>query len=261
MVAVIGNYDYFQDYVFRQDGQLRIRLVSTGIDAVKGVFAKNLFDFSAKDETMVGTLVAPNRLAVNHDHFFSYRIDMDVDGQSNNFSRYRIQPIRQPEGAPRIGLWEVRPQPVTTERQAQTKMDASKPALLVFSSEDKDNAMGYPSAYQVMMPNIDPLVPVSDATFQRAYFVQNNLWVTRYKRPEIFAAGMQAMQSASWLGLPEYIFDNENLENEDLVAWVTMGFHHVPMAEDWPVMPAKVDEIILKPRNFFDRNPAIGLPD
>ena len=261
MVSVIGNYDYFQDYVFRQDGQLRIRLVSTGIDAVKGVFAKSLFDTSAKDETMVGTLVAPNRVAVNHDHFFSYRIDMDVDGQNNNFSRYRIRPLRQPEGAPRTGLWGVLPQPITTERQAQTKMDASKPALLVFSSENKDNAMGYPSAYQVMMPNIAPLVPVLDATFQRAYFVQNNLWVTRYKRPEIFAAGMQVNQSASWLGLPEYILDNENLENEDLVAWVTMGFHHVPMAEDWPVMPAKVDEIILKPRNFFDRNPAINLPD
>ena len=58
-----------------------------------------------------------------------------------------------------------------------------------------------------------------------------------------------------------YIFDNENLENEDLVAWITMVFHHVPMAEDCPVMPAKLDEIILKPRNFFDRNPAINLPD
>ena len=216
---------------------------------------------AAKDETKVGTLVAPNRVAINHDHFFSYRIDMDVDGRANNFSRYRLRAVRQPEDAQRIGLWEVLPQPVTTERQAQTKMDASKPALLVFSSENKDNAMGYPSAYQVMMPNINPLVPVSDAAFQRAYFVQNNLWVTRYKRPEIFAAGMQTNQSASWLGLPEYIFDNENLENEDLVAWVTMGFHHVPMAEDWPVMPAKVDEIIFKPRNFFDRNPAIGLPD
>jgi primary-amine oxidase len=261
MVAVIGNYDYFQDYVFRQDGQMRIRLVSTGIDAVKGVFSESLFDTTAKDETRVGTLVAPNRVAVNHDHFFSYRIDMDVDGQSNNFSRYRLRPLRQPKDAPRIGLWEVLPQPVTTERQAQTKMDASKPALLVFSSENRDNAMGYPSAYQVMMPNINPLVSASDAAFQRAYFVQNNLWVTRYKRPEIFAAGMQTNQSASWLGLPEYINDNENLENADLVAWVTMGFHHVPMAEDWPVMPAKVDEIILKPRNFFDRNPAIGLPD
>jgi len=26
------------------------------------------------------------------------------------------------------------------------------------------------------------------------------------------------------------------------------------------VMPAKVDEIVLKPRNFFDHNPAIDLP-
>ena len=40
-----------------------------------------------------------------------------------------------------------------------------------------------------------------------------------------------------------------------------IGFHHVPMAEDWPVMPAKVDEIVLKPRNFFDNNPAIDLPN
>jgi len=26
-------------------------------------------------------------------------------------------------------------------------------------------------------------------------------------------------------------------------------------------MPAKVDEIVLKPRNFFDRNPALDVPD
>ena len=44
MVAVIGNYDYFQDYVFQQDGRLRIRLISTGIDATKGVFSASLDD-------------------------------------------------------------------------------------------------------------------------------------------------------------------------------------------------------------------------
>ena len=32
------------------------------------------------------------------------------------------------------------------------------------------------------------------------------------------------------------------------------------MIEHWPGMPAKVDEIVLKPRNFFDRNPALDLP-
>lgn len=32
------------------------------------------------------------------------------------------------------------------------------------------------------------------------------------------------------------------------------------MIEHWPGMPAKVDKIVLKPRNFFDRNPALDLP-
>ena len=67
-------------------------------------------------------------------------------------------------------------------------------------------------------------------------------------------------QSAPDQGLPSYVNDDESIEGTDLVAWPTMGFHHVPMAEDWPVMPAKVDEIVLKPRNYFDHNPAIDLP-
>jgi primary-amine oxidase len=153
------------------------------------------------------------------------------------------------------------PQRVTTEKQAQTKMRANAPALLVFSGTTEKNAMGYDSAYQIMLPNVKPLVSQLDETMKRGYFVQNNLWVTQFKRDEIFASGVQTNQSAPYLGLPEFIADNEALTGEDLVGWATIGFHHVPMAEDWPVMPSKVDEIVLKPRNFFDRNPAIDLPE
>lgn len=110
-----------------------------------------------------------------------------------------------------------------------------------------------------MMPNVKSLVTQLDETFKRGYFVQNNLWVTRFKRNEIFAAGLQTNQSVPYLGLPEYVADNERIDGTDIVGWATIGFHHAPMAEDWPVMPAKIDEIILKPRNFFDRNPAINI--
>ncbi len=261
MVATIGNYDYFQDYVFTQDGRLRIRLISTGIDAVKAVQAESLASPSAADDTKTGTLIAPHRLGVNHDHFFSYRIDFDVDGVENNFTRMRLVAPPQPKSAPRQGIWQVSPQRVGDEKSAQTDMKAERPAALLFSSGAAKNAMGYPTGYQLMMPNIKPLVTPMDETFKRAYWVQKNLWVTRFKRDEIFASGLQVNQSAPWLGLPEFIADNERLENTDIVAWATMGFHHVPMAEDWPVMPSKVDEIILKPRNFFDRNPAINLRD
>ena len=122
MVAVIGNYDYFQDYVFQQDGRLRIRLISTGIDATKGVFSASLDDPRAASETQTGTLIAPYRVGVNHDHFFSYRIDMDVDGVDNNFVRQRLVATEQPDGAPRQGIWTVQQEQILTEQQAQTVM-------------------------------------------------------------------------------------------------------------------------------------------
>jgi primary-amine oxidase len=261
MVATIGNYDYYQDYVFGLDGRLRIRLISTGLDATKAVLSANLSDPRAAAETASGTLIAPHRLGVNHDHYFSYRIDMDVDGRANNFERHMLRAAKTPAGAPRRGLWQVVPQRIATEEQAQTDMRAERPALLLFANQARQNKMGYDSGYQLMMGNVKPLVTPMDEVFKRAYFVTKNLWVTQYKRDEIFASGLPVNQSAPWLGLPEYIADNESLENTDIVGWATIGFHHVPMAEDWPVMPSKLDEIVLKPRNFFDRNPAIDLRD
>ncbi len=261
MVATIGNYDYFQDYVFQQDGQLRIRVISTGIDAVKGVFAKNLEEAEAEGVLANGNLIAPHRVGINHDHFFNYRIDIDVDGPVNNFDRLRLSQKPLVAASPRRSIWTVTQQRITDEKRAQTIMLPEKPALLVFSSADKTNAIGYPSGYQLIMPPVRPLVDFEDPAYQRAYFTNANLWVTRFKPMEIFASGVGVNQSAPWLGLPEYIDDNETLENQDLVAWATLGFHHVPMAEDWPVMPVKIDQIILKPRNFFNHNPAIDLPE
>ena len=261
MVAVIGNYDYFQDYIFQQDGRIRIRLISTGIDATKGVFSASLDDPRAESETQAGTLIAPYRLGVNHDHFFSYRIDMDVDGVGNNFVRQRLVPTQQPSDAPRQGIWTVQQEQVTTEQQAQTVMKVERPALLTFASTNAKNDMGYPTSYQLIFPNTRPLVTLEDPIYQRAGFLKNNLWVTRYKPDEIFSTGFAVNQSDVGVGLPQYVADDETLENTDLVAWPMIGFHHVPMAEDWPVMPSKIDEITLKPRNFFNQNPALDVPE
>ena len=107
--AAIGNYDYMMDWIFQQDGTIRVRVGATGIVEVKG--SK---DVVAPEETMTdgkptpqqGTLVAPNTVAVYHDHYLCFRLDLDVDGQNNSFMVDRLVP-RKIQARTRTSIWGV----------------------------------------------------------------------------------------------------------------------------------------------------------
>ena len=77
---------------------------------------------------------------------------------------------------------------------------------------------------------------------------------------ERFAAGDYTVFSPAGQGLPQWTAANRRIENTDIVAWYTLGFHHVPRAEDWPVMPVAWHGFTIRPVDFFDRNPALDLP-
>lgn len=51
--------------------------------------------------------------------------------------------------------------------------------------------------------------------------------------------------------------------HQDLVAWITTGFLHIPHAEDIPntVTLANAVGFILRPYNYFDNDPSIDSPD
>ncbi|MEM7080482.1 MAG: tyramine oxidase [Pseudomonadota bacterium] len=260
MASTIGNYDYLLDYVFMPTGAVRVDIASTGIDIVKAAEAKSLADPRAMQETRYGNLIAPHLVGVFHDHFFSFRFDVDVDGQRNDFVRDRIVPTRLDESHPRRSIWTVQSERVRTEDAAKLSIDMQAPEQWRIQNTSAKNKMGYQTGY-VLMPSANALPQISDDdyTLRRAGFARHHLWVTPYNPDELYAAGDYPNQSKGEDGLPTWTAANRSIDGEDLVLWYTLGFHHITAAEDWPVLPSHPKRVTLRPFNFFDRSQVIDL--
>ena len=255
-IPTIGNYDYIVDWVFTQKGEIRIKLGATGIDAVKSVAIENMTDSGAKDATSSGVLVAPNLVAVHHDHYFSIRLDIDVDGPINTFVRQRLTPVSLPEGHPRRSLWQLDPVPMPDE-SALTARDGTE--LWRIENSEVETALGHRPSYQIAAGNsATSLLSPEDWPQRRAAFSANTLWITTRQPGELFASGPYPNQSPGGAGLTSYV-NGESVVKSDIVVWYTMGFHHLTRPEDWPVLPTIWHEVRLRPYGFFTRNPGLGV--
>ena len=254
-IAQVGNYDYAIDWIFTERGVLRVEVGLTGIDAPKAVRTSTL-SHGGNADTRYGALVAPNLVAPNHSHHFNFRLDLDVDGPQNSFAVGELVLQETGHGNPRKGVWTVAEK--TVARESQGALDASEAGLWRMFNPERKNAQGYPRSYLIESEgNVTPLMKRQD--YRRARFIEHNLWLTAYNPDERYAAGDTPNQHPGEPGLPQYLANNQSLVNRDVVAWVSLGFHHVPAAEDWPVMNREHTSVSLVPANFFDRNPALDV--
>ena len=258
--AVVGNYDYLLDWIFRQDGAIEVRVGATGILEVK---AAEAIDARADDSgaDAYGRFVDRNIVAVNHDHYFSYRLDLDVDGVDNRFVTDRLVTKRLPKEHPRRSLWVREEHVPASEQEAQLDIDLERPALWRVLSNDRRNSSGYPTSFQVVPGrNANTLLSEDDYPRRRAGFIDHHLWVTPHRDAERHAAGDHPTLSEPGKGLPEWTAADRPIRDTDVVVWHTIGMHHLPRSEDWPVMPTVWHGFELRPFDFFDRNPALDLP-
>jgi len=259
----VGNYDYLVDYVFQQDGGIRIAIGSTGIDAVKGVASRSMMDETASADTRHGTLIAPNLVAPNHDHYFNFRLDFDIDGNVNDFVRTKLVATEAPKDLPRRSYWTLQRENPKTEGAARTRINPANPTMFHIVNKTVRGALGHHPSYMVKPGGsyAYSMMLMEDAPMMRNAYIDYQLWVTPHDAKQRYAGGRYAFQSSGDDTLMSWTEKDRPITGRDIVAWYTVGFHHVPRMEDWPVMPLHWSGFKLVPFNFFSHNPAITIPN
>jgi primary-amine oxidase len=258
-VPTLGNYDYVVDYVFNPQGNIKLRVGATGFDAIKTVAAKDMESATAKADTAHGNLIAPYTVAPFHDHYFNFRLDMDVDGTDNTLVRdvFEVQNADD-NAAGRQSFWTTKTQRFVKEGPIVHDHAAMNGQIIRIMNPDKRNGLKQlPSFWMDAHHDAQSILVPGDPPQQRAQFSANQFWLTRYKPDELWAAGPYPNLNPKDEGLPTYVADNEDAAGQDLVLWYTMGFRHLTRPEDFPILPTFWHEMTIRPAFFFDMDPGM----
>ena len=259
-VATIGNYDYAINYVFKQDGTLEVDLALSGIMLPKGSW-ENRVDENHKLTDMSGHLVDPMVKAPNHQHFFNFRLDFDIDGANNSVAELNTAAMDPGPNNPNGNGFFMQETKFNLESEAKRNMDMEAARIWAVMNPSMKNSLGYNRAYAIVPGgNSMPYIGLESPVRKRAGFVNSHFWATHYNPAELYAAGDYPNQSKPGDGLPAYAANNESIVSTDVVAWYTLGITHIPRPEEWPIMPITHLGFKLIPVGFFDRNPALDVP-
>jgi primary-amine oxidase len=251
-IHTVGNYEYGFFWYFYQDGTIQFEAKLTGIVQTRAIAPGATPEF--------GTLVAPQLDAPNHQHLFNMRLDFEIDGPNNTVLEVDAVGLPIGPGNEYGNAIVARKTVITNERETRRRCDPATARTWKVINPNVPDRFGEPVGYK-LVPFVGPTLlaaPESDLA-KRAEFARHHLWVTRYDPKEMHAAGDYPNQHPGD-GLGEWVKQERDLINEDIVLWHTFGTSHLPRPEDWPIMPCEYVGFTLKPVGFFDRNPALDVP-
>lgn len=252
-ISTIGNYEYASYWSLHQDGRVEYEMKATGIINTAACHPGHPGKY--------GTEVAPGLVGHIHQHVFSARLDMEVDGPGNTV--VECDTVAPPPGPdnPYGNAFHVEETVLKTELAARRDADFDRMRYWKVINPGARNWLGQPTGYKLEARSpVRPFTHPDSPSGRRSRFIQHQLWVTPFSPDERFPAGEFVNQSTGHDGLPAWTAKDRSIENTDVVLWHSFGLHHLPRPEDHPVQPCVVCGFTLLPLGFFDQNPVIDLP-
>jgi primary-amine oxidase len=264
--TMIENYDYGFVWRFREDGTIDVEVELTGIVEIKGVHRVNEMDKTSDNDlsyngTSFGTLVRPHVEAINHQHFFVFRLDMDIDGPANNsVMEMNSKPVPAGKLNPYGNAFITEHKMFMMEQEAQRSVNYESGRNWHVVNNKKYNATGQHAGY-MLMPGTQAktFLPENSLLRKKASFLNHQLWVTQYQENQEYPAGMYPASNKVYDGLAEWTAKNRMIGNNDVVLWYVAGITHIVRPEEWPIMSVHRMGFSLMPFGFFSGNPTLGI--
>jgi primary-amine oxidase len=262
-IATVYNYDYAFYWYFYQDGRIEAEIRLTGIDSAGVVPAGT----TADDTDGFYEVVAPQVKNPIHQHHFNFRLDFDIDGETNSVYEVHNQPVddvawtHDESDNPSGQGWYAKETLLESEQEAQMDIDPLQGRYWQIVNSNETNSYGYNTGFKLHPGEntASPMQPGSPGQ-RRAGFIENNFWVTPHNANEMYADGDYPNQNDNPHGLREWAKADRNIVDEDIVAWYTLGVDHRTRPEDWPILPVEIGSFEIAPEGFFDQNPALDVP-
>ena len=251
-IITVANYEYIMAFMFNQAGEITYEVRATGIVSTQPI--------DDGVEVPWGTVVHPGVLASHHQHIFSLRVDPAIDGHANRLVYDEVRPMPRSEFNPHGVGYTVNE--TVVEHSAGLDLDITTNRTYKIQNTSVRNPVnGKPVGYKIHVPDFQKMVADPDSFHhKRAEFADHNIYVTRHHDGELYAGGKYTNQSRGGEGVRSWAARKEDIVDRDLVLYLQFGLQHVVRVEDFPVMPSEVIKVLLKPVNFFDKNPALDVP-
>ena len=252
-IATIGNYVYGFFWYFYLDGTIGVEVKATGIPFPSALENGLASPYGREIGDQVESHV--------HQHVFNFRFDMALDGEANSVSEMNFRAAPTGDDNPHGNAIISEETRFSNEQEAQREIDSRQARYWRVLNPNVKNRYGEAVAYKLVPgANSFPLFQPDSSLGQRAAFMYKHLWVSQYDADELYAAGWFPNQHAGGDGLPKYTQANRNIDNDNIVVWHTVNYHHWPRPEDWPVQPTVYAGFHWMADGFFDENPTMDVP-
>ncbi|GFN75269.1 amine oxidase [Plakobranchus ocellatus] len=261
MYLCIINYDYVFDFIFHNNGAIEVKVSSTGYLAAS---------FYYPEEEKYGTRISETVVAGMHHHLFHFKADLDIKGTSNRFETWNIGTETK------MNKWADNPAREhtqnyfykdlkSTEKEALYSFNFEHPKNLLFSKNTR-SSLGHTPAYRLIHNGLTKTLLPEGVGFEPSVsWARYQMAVTRQHDDEIASSSIFAMWDANdpVVCFEDFYNDDEDIVDQDLVAWVTLGTYHIPQTENVPntATVGTTQSFFLVPFNYHHEDPSLNSRD